>query len=349
MDNCINKKKGTIKELDNPVDIFLPWVDGNDVDWQKKRNKYKSYTGSEQAEANGIERYRDWENLKYIFRGIDKFLPWIRKVFLVTDGQVPEFLDLTNPKLVIVDHKEYIPEEFLPTFNSNTIEMNLHRIEDISDNVLLFNDDTFIIDYVDKTYFIKNGIPGDEAIERIIGNVGLTHAHSLTNNAWIINKYFDKNRSKHKNWSKWYTIKYGKDILRNICFDYFRDFQSLRNPHEPFLLKKKIFEKIWELEPNMLHMASMNKFRDVTDVTQYVVRFWNIFEGDFVARKHKGKALTVDDFNYLEISEIIKKQKYPLISIDEKSGKPVIQFEKVRDSINSAFSEIFPEKCSYEK
>lgn len=335
--------------MEEVVDVFLTWVDGSDTDWQRRRNEYEDFHSNVQRVSNGTERYRNWENLKYVFRGIEKYLPWVRRVYFVTCGQIPDFLDTTNKKLVLINHTDYIPEEFLPTFNSNTIEMNLFRIKDLAENVLLFNDDTFIIDKIEKSYFIKDNVPGDEAIERIIGNIGLNHAHCMLNNAWIINKYKNKKESKKKNWRKWYTPKYGTDVVRNIIMSYFNDFEGLRNPHEPFLLKKHVFEKLWELEPEMLTRASKNRFRDLTDVTQYVVRYWTIFEGDFNPRKHRGKAWTVNDQNYTSIADAIRTKKYPLISIDEKIGEKLVRFEDAKREINSAFEEILPDKSSFEK
>ena len=233
--------------MEKAVDIFLTWVDDKDPIWQAERKAYEQQNSSITKKNNGIQRYRNWDNLKYIFRGIEKYLPWVRNIFFVTCGQIPEFLDVNNEKLVIIDHKDYIPEEFLPTFNSNTIEMNLFRIDDLSENVLLFNDDTFILDYIDKEYFIKDGMPGDEAVERIIGNPPLNHAHCMVNNAWIINKYFDKRKVKRQNISKWYNLSYGKDICRNIFMNYFHAFEGLRNPHEPIILKKSII-KNWQIQ-----------------------------------------------------------------------------------------------------
>lgn len=337
------------KSTEEPIDIFLTWVDGEDPEWLQKRETYAKFTTKSQVESNGIERYRNWDNLKYVFRGIEQYLPWVRRVYFVTCGQIPDFLNVDNEKLVVVNHSEYIPEEYLPTFNSNTIEMNLFRIQGIADKVLLFNDDTFIIDYVDKKYFFRDGKPGDEAVERIIGNIGLNHAHCMLNNAWIINKYFDKKKVKRNHLLQWYNLSYGKDVFRNILMNYFRDFEGLRNPHEPFLLRKDIFKKLWELEPEMLDTASKNKFRDITDVTQYLVRYWNIFEGNFYPRKHIGKAWTVNDNNYQRIANLIRRKSFPLISIDEKIGENLTKFEEAKREINSALESVLPQKSIFEK
>lgn len=330
------------------IDIFLPWVDGTDEKWLKERQQYK-FESTIQEQANGIERYRSWDNLQYVFRGIENYMPWVNKIFFVTCGQVPPFLNTQHPKLRLINHKDYIPEKYLPTFNSNTIEMNLFRIEELSENFILFNDDCFPIRYIEEDYFFKNNKVCDEAIERIIGHIWINGAHLMVNHAWILNKYFDKKKVKKENFWQWYSPRYGaKNILRNLFMNYFHDFEGLRNPHEAFAMKKSTFKKIWDLEPEILDVASQNKFRDFTDISQYLARYWQIFEGDFYPRLHRGYHCEVLDNNYKEIASYIREKKYPIIGIDEKIGVKLHAFEEAKAEINAAFAEIFPEKSSFE-
>ena len=125
-----------------PIDIVIPWVDGADPDWNNLRKQYDNY-GKGICGANTEIRYQSWDNLYLWFRAIEKCMPWVHKIFFITYGHIPAFLDIHSSKLRIVRHEEYIPKEYLPTFNSNTIEMNLHRINELSENFILFNDDLF--------------------------------------------------------------------------------------------------------------------------------------------------------------------------------------------------------------
>ena len=125
------------------IDFVIPWVDDSDPVWRAKKEKY---TGIMSQVGNEEARYRDWDTLKYWFRGVEKFAPWVRNVYFITDDQVPEWLNLDNPKLKWVKHSDYIPEEYLPTFNSHVIEWNMHRIPDLAENFVYFNDDVFLID-----------------------------------------------------------------------------------------------------------------------------------------------------------------------------------------------------------
>ena len=125
---------------DSKIDIVILWVDGNDPKWLKEKNKYSEIKGD-----SNINRFRDWDNLQYLFRGIEKYATWVNKVYFITWGHLPKWLNTNHEKLVIVNHKDYIPKEYLPTFNSNVIEMNLHRIEGLSEKFIIFNDDLFLL------------------------------------------------------------------------------------------------------------------------------------------------------------------------------------------------------------
>lgn len=125
-----------------PIDIIVPYVNNLDPSWVSEFRKYKGCDG-----LKGTERFRDNGTFKYFFRSIEKNCPWCRYVFLVvsSESQIPYWLNESHPKLRIVYHKDYIPAEFLPTFNSNVIELFYSRIEELSDNFVLCNDDMFFL------------------------------------------------------------------------------------------------------------------------------------------------------------------------------------------------------------
>ena len=126
------------------IDAVVMWVDGSDPEWLKEKKKYSPVKVDDSNSAN---RFRDWGLMKYWFRSIEKYMPWIRKIFFVTWGHTPDFLKLDHPKLRIINHTEFIPKQYLPTFSSHTIEMNLFRITDLSEYFVLFNDKIIISDY----------------------------------------------------------------------------------------------------------------------------------------------------------------------------------------------------------
>lgn len=132
------------------MDIVITYVNGLDPVWQKE---YEKHTNTPILE----KRFRDWGTLKYLFRGIERNMPFIRKVHLVVSGdsQVPEWLNRNEVNVVL--HKDIIPSEHLPTFNSNTIEMHLHRIKDLDEEYLYFNDDIFPVAPCKPEDFFREG------------------------------------------------------------------------------------------------------------------------------------------------------------------------------------------------
>ena len=143
------------------IDFIVTWVDGNDPAWQKEKIKWEGNDGkvSDAADGNTECRYHENGLLKYWFRAVEKFAPWVNTVHFVTCGQRPEWLNEAHPKLHLVNHEDYIPKEYLPTFNSNAIELNFHRIEELSEQFVLFNDDVFLLRPVDPSFFFRDGQP----------------------------------------------------------------------------------------------------------------------------------------------------------------------------------------------
>lgn len=142
------------------VDIVYTWVDGLDPVWQEKKESYlHSEDKYQQCQDNQIsdKRYIEHDELKYSLRSICKFAPWVNHIYIITDNQAPFWLKRSD-KVTIVDHKDIIPEEFLPTFNSSVIESFLHKIPNLSENFIYFNDDvmlgknTNIIDFFKAKY-----------------------------------------------------------------------------------------------------------------------------------------------------------------------------------------------------
>ena len=137
------------------IDFVITWVDGSDDRWQKEKQETRKRLGIMADVDDRKERYRDWDNLQYWFRGVEKYAPWVRRIHFVTWGHLPKWLNTDHPKLHVVNHEDFIPREYRPTFNSHTIEWNLHRIPDLAEQFVYFNDDIFLTNQVCEEDFLR--------------------------------------------------------------------------------------------------------------------------------------------------------------------------------------------------
>ena len=145
---------------DIKIDLVYLWVNDKDEEWQGKRRFWANKLGVVSSEENSDCRYSNNDELKYSLRSAEMYAPWINRIFIVTDNQVPEWLDTNHPKIKIIDHKDIMPENCLPCFNSAAIEVCIDNIPDLSEYFLYANDDMLFASPVEPDYFIdKNNNP----------------------------------------------------------------------------------------------------------------------------------------------------------------------------------------------
>ena len=337
-----------MKNENYPIDFVVTWVDGNDPVWQAEKAKYSPNKNAD----NRNVRYRDWDNMQYWFRAVEKFAPWVNKVHFVTYGHLPKWLNTDCPKLNIVKHSDFIPSQYLPTFSSRSIELNIHRIHGLSDKFIYFNDDMFILKPTTQEFFFKNGLPTDFAIASTLSvtNKSDTVQFAKFNNIVILNSNFDKKKQVKKNFNKWVNIAYGWDALRNLILMGEHHFKCFANNHLPFSYLKSTFYEVWDKEFDELNETCKHKFRSRYDVNQWLMRYWQLAKGDFspIGRHAKGKVYEV--YNGVEqnqaLFDIIENQKMPMICINDNDN---IDFEPMKERLKQAFDKILPEKSCFEK
>ncbi|MBP1677720.1 MAG: glycosyltransferase [Bacteroidetes bacterium] len=141
------------------IDLVYLWVDGSDPVWLAKRNAFIG-DAETTSSANCEGRYINNDELKFSLRSVEKYASWINKIYIITDNQTPDWIDWTNPKIKRVDHKDIMPEEILPCYNSGVIELFLYKIEGLSEHFIYANDDMLINRSVSPdTFFTDEGFP----------------------------------------------------------------------------------------------------------------------------------------------------------------------------------------------
>lgn len=124
------------------IDMVYLWCDGNDPDFKKRKSQFL-VKDSNDEEVVGDKRFFDNEELKYSLRSLEKNVPWINHVYIVTDRQIPKWLNLNYFKVTVVDHSEIMPNEIIPCFNSSVIEYFIANIPNLSEKFLYACDDMF--------------------------------------------------------------------------------------------------------------------------------------------------------------------------------------------------------------
>ena len=331
------------------IDVVILWVDGSDPKWQAQKREYLPPVA---GDSNSANRYRDWGILPYWFRAIETFAPWVRKIHFVTWGHVPAFLNLDAPKLHVVRHEEFIPAEYLPTFSSHAIEMNIHRIPGLAEHFIYFNDDMFLLRPHEQSDFFREGLPctcGREIPWGFNGNVGIW-SHAAANDLGVINAHFSKKEAIRHHGKKFYSRAYRwKDNLRtlalNILFpDYFTGFKNL---HAPAAYLKKTFEEVWTAEPKLLDNTCRNKFRAASDVNQWVCLWWQVASGQFQPCAVDNLVDSVTAANLKWICRVIEHQQHAMICVNDPDGD--VDFEAMAAALRQSFEKILPQKSSYEK
>ena len=254
------------------IDFVISWVNNNDPVWQDEKHKYQCQSQNYAMNDAREMRYRDWDNLRYWFRGVEKFAPWVHEIFFVTWGHIPSWLNTEHPKLKVVNHQEYIPTQYLPTFSSRTIELNLHRIQGLSEQFVYFNDDMFIISKAEPEDFFCKGLPCDAAVLDALSLNGVDMNGTPLNPEEIyaayffstipINRHFKKKDVIKQNFWKWFSPKYGIQMARTLLLMPWNLFTGFKGYHLPYSMLKTTYREVWEKEQFLLDVASMHKFRN---------------------------------------------------------------------------------------
>lgn len=333
--------------MDEKIDFVITWVDDSDPKWRKEFEYYSAKEG--RAVDKDQCRYRNWDTLRYWFRGVEKYAPWVNKIFFVTYGHLPNWLKTDNPKLVIVKHEEFVPAQYLPTFNSFSFEFFLHKIEGLSDKFVYFSDDMFLLDYVEPERFFKEGLPCD------IGGMAIfNHSKpdifdsSVFLATALVNMHFNKKVAINKNLSKWYSLNYLGISRNNFRCHRLKKFPGFIMNHLPLSYLKHTYVDVWEHCENDLKRTCLDKFRSYGDVCRWLLRYWQLASGNFTPYNifRDGKYYAIEDTNILDISTCIMHQKKKIICLNDTSIQ--MNFSNNRKKILDAFDAILPDKCSFE-
>ena len=338
------------KDTNYPIDIVLPWVDSTDPEWIRSRNENAAKENVPSVIDNSDSRFREWDTVRFLFRSIDKYLPWVRTVHFVTCGHLPHWLNENADRLHIVNHKDYIPDKYLPTFSSHTIELNMHRIEGLAEHFIYFNDDILILDNMKKEDFFRNGLPRDYAV---LSPLISGHRFSVTDTALtdieIINDHFKKNKVIKKNFLKWFNPVYGVYNIESLLMMPWNKISHLYGRHLCNSFLKQTFKDVWNCEYEILDTTCSHRFRTRRDVNQWLMREWQLAEGKFdPVSPRRGLYFYLKNDNS-ELFKALKNRSAKIICVNDNDAESIKDIKKCKTELISIMTELYPDKCSFEK
>ncbi len=291
------------------MDIVITYVNGLDPLWQEDYER----TFKKPILA---KRFRDWGTLPYLMRGIEKYLPYVEKVHLVVarESQVPDWVNRDEVNVVL--HKDIIPEEHLPTFNSATIGLFLYRIPGLSEQYLYFNDDIFPLQPCPPEMFFPDG----------------KSAIKLSTHLFAQGFYKQHVRNSYRLARTVLGQKYG------LCFK--------RPQHICIPMQRKACEEVFaKAEPQI--MASLSATRTEHNLNQSLFLNYLYYSGRLVSRRIPSKHCSMAVYSPGRIANLIVNPVKPLVCINDVSMSDEQQ-ERMRTAIQDAFEQHFPQKSKYE-
>lgn len=328
------------------IDFVIPWVNSADLQWQKKKQSFSNNKLEVTASSNGAERFRDYGTLKYLARSIEKNANWVHRVYIITDEQVPDWLDesaLTQSNFRLIDHQDIIPESNLPCFNSNAIELSTLNIPNLADQFVIFNDDFLINSKTKPEDFFEKGLPRDFRLYTDLKPYSdydsILFNNSLAINNWLKGKWLSKKGLFH--------CAYGLQNIKNFYHKYFEKRHSVSGysfPHNAQAFLKSTFSEAQNIWSKEFAATRSNNFRTPQDISILLVRDYQLEIGHFEVRRPSfSQYYTLNDIDKIE-KELLE-HTHPLICLNDADTH---NYTAVTERLDTLLSQAYPDPASIE-
>ena len=307
------------------IDLVVTYLDDTCKKWINSYNIYKRFN-KHNSNIHGA-RFRSWDNFKYVLRSIATNMHFINNLYIVVSdySQVPSYINTNNVK--IVTHDIIIPSEYLPAFNSNTIELFIYKIPNLSETFIYTNDDIFAINNVNENDFYIDGHP----------LIKIHASYKAANNLY----------SRTLRNTELLAIK------NNHNFNIITEEHTLRSSHSMNPMLKSVWIEYWQKYGNELR-GSLSRFRNDKNITQEIINYDLYMK--YVVNKVYDKYISnrktrYFNFNASQTSEtlrnILTNSDVQLLCINDNTR--IDEFDTYKNVTNKLLEQKFPYKCKYEK
>lgn len=233
------------------IDFVIAWVDGNDVKHRLKRQQFQS-TNIVKGSAEET-RFASNDEIYFSIASILKYVPYFGTIYIITDEQQPvhihDFFEqgLCAPEQIkIIDHRTIFAghEQYLPTFNSLSIETMLWNIPGLSKYFIYLNDDFFFN-------------ASSELDDFLVGDHIKVYGHWENNS--LIKAKFNLRKGLNKYFGKPLQPKYtiAQMLSAELCG--FNKYYEIH--HRPHILDRDVLQNYFQKYPTTLAQQIRHRFR----------------------------------------------------------------------------------------
>ena len=309
-----------------PIDVVYTWVDDTDPDWLARKDAAAPDKGGG-GRSTHPERFRNRDELKYSLRSLDMFAPFVRKIFIVTADQVPDWLDTDHPQVEVVSHSRiYRNDAVLPTFNSSGIESQLHHIPGLSEHFLYFNDDFMLGAFcTPDDFFHSNGAMMFFPSEQVAYEPDI-----------------DSRREAY--------IVADANVIRLMKRDHGRFSRAIMK-HAPYPSRRSLLEDLERRYQAEFDACAANRFRADTDIRAIAFMQYNFGYAECLAYpsniSHRYLALWKETIAN-QLAGVLRRRTFKTLCINDV-GVPADRVAEVDALVDDFLRSYFPFPSPFEK
>lgn len=302
------------KPSENPtIDLVVTYVNSSDALWRK------DYITATKTHNPSQVRFRSWGTLKYLFRGVERYMPFIRQIVLIVarPSQVPVWVNKDTVRVVY--HEDFIPKQFLPTFNSCVIESYMWNIPGLADRVIYVNDDIFPTGPMQESDFFTGNIP---------------HIQFRNPISYSTRTIYES------------QCRSGQDMITDVLkLPRFETGKVLMPHHISMAITKSCFEQVGRLCTEVIP-KTVTRLRTTQNVNQYIYAYYQYYTDNYINSTVDFKYYEITDKSFNEITEEILQENHQMLCLNDSDK--LKDFARTRYLLDHCFSKKFPIKSRYE-
>lgn len=316
-----------IDRITFPIDVVYTWVDGDDPQWRERKAAALSALrdGAVHELASGDSRYTARDELRFSLRSLTN-APWVRHVYLVTDGQLPPWLDHTQPGITVVSHRElFAGTGVLPTFNSHAIESRLHNVPGLAEHFLYFNDDMLLGRPVKPSlFFHANGVSKFFESTAVFGLGPVCDRDAPVDAA-------------SKNNLRLARAQLGRTTFRKM-------------KHVPYALRRSVLAEIEATLPTEVLATASHQFRHPDDLSipSSLHHYWAFMREKAVPAHLRYDYVDIGDpFAPIALGRLLRDRRVDAFCVNDTKSDPTVAKQQAR-MLSEFFEAYFPFRSPFE-